>query len=305
VPLLGSGTAHVSYFSVDRAGNHEGANTSTIQWDNIAPTVSHSITPVPNASGWDNSDTTVTFSATDDFSGVASLSPPVLVTDETPGLDVPGFAYDVAGNKGTDTAHVQLDKTAPTIDASRAPAANAFGWNNEDVTVSFECADPISGVAVCPDPVTFTQEGADQSATRSAKDHADNSASATLGNISIDRTKPELSGAPTSSPNGNGWYRRPLGRRCDVLQRRRRRSDALRWRLRLRRPRQPHAPLLECRPRRQRRGQEQQATEDRRPPPDGRRRDLPGADEVRLEQDARHGSVHVLRRRVRSGGLRP
>ena len=50
-------------------------------------------------------------------------------------------------------------------------------------------------------------EGANQSVTGNVTDNADNAASATVGDLNIDKTAPTISGAPTTSPNGAGWYR--------------------------------------------------------------------------------------------------
>ena len=64
---------------------------------------------------------------------------------------------------------VQLTMPKPTISASASPAANAAGWNNTAVTVSFTCVDPLSAiVGGCPTPVTLGTEGADQSVSRTA-----------------------------------------------------------------------------------------------------------------------------------------
>src|SRR6266702_4764282 len=104
------------------------------------------------------------------------------------------------------TVTVKLDKTAPTITGSRSPAANANGWNNADVTASFTCSDALSGVKTCSAPTTLSSNGANQSVTGTAADSADNSASATVSGINIDKSAPTLSGAPATSPNGAGWY---------------------------------------------------------------------------------------------------
>src|SRR5207248_724273 len=83
--------------------------------------------------------------------------------------------------------------------------ANANGWNNTDVTVSFTCADTLSGITVCPTSQTLG-EGANESASGTAIDAAGNSASATVGGINVDKTRPTLTGAATTNPNANGWY---------------------------------------------------------------------------------------------------
>src|SRR5205814_2490551 len=142
-----------------------------------------------NALGWNRTNVTVTFTCLDDLSGVASCTTPATVTAEGAGQVVLGTAQDNAGNSATDPAQVNLDKSAPTITASRAPAANGFGWSKADVVVSFACTDALSGVAICPDAVTLA-EGAGQSASGTALDAAGNSAAATLSGINVDKSAP-------------------------------------------------------------------------------------------------------------------
>ena len=100
---------------------------------------------------------------------------------------------------------MKLDKTPPTISGTPDRAANAAGWYRGDVTVTFACDDALSGIVGCSDPATLG-EGADQSATGTAHDAAGNAATTTVGPINVDKTAPTISGAPTTPPNGNGWY---------------------------------------------------------------------------------------------------
>lgn len=94
----------------------------------------------------------------------------------------------------TDTVEVTVqDTTGPAITGSRTPEANVNGWNNTDVTVSFECEDSGSGVASCSPDTTLTEEGAGQSVTGTAVDNAGNSSEATVGGVNIDKTAPNLS----------------------------------------------------------------------------------------------------------------
>src|SRR5436305_1674485 len=120
--------------------------------------------------------------AADAGSGVASGPSPAsaAVTADTAGVTSTSTATDRLGNTGTGSVTVKLDKTAPTITGSRSPAANANGWNNTDVTVSFSCSDALAGINACASPQTLTGNGANQSATGSATDNADNTASATV-----------------------------------------------------------------------------------------------------------------------------
>jgi hypothetical protein len=112
----------------------------------------------------------------------------------------------VAGNTATATSPpINLDKTPPTISASRAPAANAFGWNNTDVTASFACADSLSGVESCSPAATMSAEAAGQSRTGVVRDVAGNEASASVTGVNIDKTPPAVTGARVTPANVNGW----------------------------------------------------------------------------------------------------
>jgi hypothetical protein len=161
--------------------------------DMVAPTISGSASPAANGAGWNNSDVTVSFSCADEMggSGLASCSSPVTLSAEGAGQSASGSAADNAGNTASTTVSgISIDKTAPSITASRSSDPNAAGWYNSPVTVSFACSDALSGIASCAAPVVLGSDGADQSASGDAVDNADNSASASIGNIDIDMTPP-------------------------------------------------------------------------------------------------------------------
>ncbi|MFI9811645.1 OmpL47-type beta-barrel domain-containing protein [Saccharothrix variisporea] len=194
IPLDGSGAGTLTYWAVDRAGNTESINTAALKWDNIAPAVTHSLSPAPNADDWNNSDVTVTFSAQDDGSGSgvdpSTVTPPTVVSTETAGTTLVGTARDLAGNTGTDTVTVRLDKTAPTITAEVVGGPKA--WHTAPVTVHFTCTDNGSGIpaTACPDNIVLAGDGAAQSATASVTDRAGNTSTATASGINIDQTAP-------------------------------------------------------------------------------------------------------------------
>ena len=195
--------------AVDNAGNSRSATVAGIDIDLTNPTISGSRMPVANGAGWNNTDVTVSFACTDGLSGVASCPADQTVSSEGANQSVSGTAFDVADNSASTTVTgISIDKTKPSISGSASPAANAAGWNNEDVTVSFECHDDRSGVASCGPDQTLTADGADQSATGTATDKADNSENATVAGNDIDQTDPTISGAvaPASANGSNGWY---------------------------------------------------------------------------------------------------
>jgi hypothetical protein len=198
--------------------------------DSTPPVVTAIATPGANASGWNNTAVQVALAATDETggSGVKQLTysatgAQVIATTTVAGatalvtIAAEGdttfsvFATDNAGNVSTArTLTVRIDTTSPTIAGARSPAANVAGWNNTDVTVTFTCSDARSGVATCTGPTTVSTEGQDQTATGSARDRADNTATTTVRGISIDKTAPRTTATQTPSANAAGWSRVPV-----------------------------------------------------------------------------------------------
>jgi hypothetical protein len=188
--------------------------------DAAPPTVAASLSADPNAAGWHREAVTVTITADDGTgSGVDSIyyrvngaQPPAPVTSpiliDQEGVNTITFwAVDARGNASAESELVvRLDKTAPSIAASRSPAANSNGWNNEDVTAEFSASDGLSGLATAATGShLFDTEGANQSASFSATDLAGNSAERTVGDVSIDKTDPSITAARSPAANASGW----------------------------------------------------------------------------------------------------
>lgn len=60
------------------------------------------------------------------------------------------------------------------------------------MTIEFTCGDALSGIAVCPDPVTVTENGQEQHAKGTTVDNAGNTNEVTVGPFKIDVEKPEI-----------------------------------------------------------------------------------------------------------------
>jgi hypothetical protein len=171
-----------------------------------APSITASRSPVANANGWNNSNVTVSYSCNDGLSGIAACPADDVLSANGMNQSASGTATDKAGNTASDgVAGINIDKTAPTITASRSPAANANGWNNSAVTVHYTCSDVLSGIASCPSDDVLSGQGAGQSASGTATDLAGNSDAASVNNINIDTTNPTATGNASPGPNGNGW----------------------------------------------------------------------------------------------------
>jgi hypothetical protein len=201
--------------ATDLAGNGNEASTSTdnmVTFDATPPLIAVSFTP-NGLNGWFvTSPAAGTVTVTDPSKVVAiscvnaavgtitglnttSATAPLNVTAEgTHGVSC--TAKDSLGNDGaapgsTNTATVMIDVTPPTITLfSRTPAANAFGWNNVDVTVTWTCTDATSGPVAASVNQTVSSEGLNQSTTGICTDRAGHTASLVQGEISIDKTPP-------------------------------------------------------------------------------------------------------------------
>ncbi len=204
-------SASPSFNTQQKCTGNTRTGQATFTLDNTGPVVTGSKSPAPNAAGWNKSDVAIAWSAADTGSGVGSSAPSPAtdsVTTDTAGVTKTATATDRLGNAGTGSVTVKLDKTLPSINDTRSPAPNTAGWNNTDVAVGFTCSDALSGIKGCTGggTVVVATEGANQSVPGTAVDNADNVNNSGVTGINIDKTAPSLSGAPTTAPNGNGWY---------------------------------------------------------------------------------------------------
>ena len=197
VTVNAEGITTITFFATDFAENVEAIKTVVVKIDKTPPTINGSPTPTANANGWNNTDVTVAFQCSDALSGLAAGSPPspTVLSAEGANQSVSGMCTDQAGNTASATiSGINIDKTPPTITGSRTPAPNANGWNNTDVTVTFQCVDALSGLAAGspPAPTVLSTDGANQSVNGLCTDLAGNSASAAVSGINIDKTAPAV-----------------------------------------------------------------------------------------------------------------
>jgi len=186
----------------DQAGNCATAGPiSGIKIDRKAPAIQATAITTgdgkPYSAGtWTNQSVQVSFSCTDLGSGVhpATVSPPATPSGEGKDQSASGSCADMVGNSATTSfTQVDIDKTAPTISyQGQAPPANAYGWNGTNITLTWSCADTLSGALKATVQATISAEGANQSATGNCLDQAGNGAADTKSGINLDRTAPVL-----------------------------------------------------------------------------------------------------------------
>jgi predicted extracellular nuclease len=145
------------------------------------------------------------------FEGNSQTLDHILVSDSLLGVShtdvvhVNSEFWDQASDHEPQVARLALPKAL--MFASSAPAANANGWNNTNVTISFDCVtgDPLDIIVSCPADVILSTEGANQSVTRSATTTGGSTVTATIAGISIDKTAPTITftGATTYTIDQN------------------------------------------------------------------------------------------------------
>lgn len=176
--------------------------------DATPPVIIPSVVGTPGNSGWHISNVVVSWTVSDPESDVSSMigCETMAITADTSGVTLTCTATSQGGT-ASQSVTVKRDATAPTMNGSRAPAANTQGWNNTDVTVSFACADNLSGLAAGSPPAdtVLTSEGAGQSTTGTCADLAGNSVSATASDINIDKTAPAITFTGRTPANAHGW----------------------------------------------------------------------------------------------------
>lgn len=202
---LGETTVNCS--ATDVVGNSSSGSFKVTVQDTTPPNITLLSRTPANANGWNNGDVTVVWSCSDAV-GVISETASATVSTEGENQSVTGTCQDTSGNTASDTqTGINIDKTAPTVSASRAPDANANGWNNTDVTVSFSGTDALSGIDFCDADIVLSAEAAGQSASGACTDKAGNvSNPATISGINIDKTAPTISAALDKSPAATGWF---------------------------------------------------------------------------------------------------
>jgi hypothetical protein len=185
----------------DRAGNSADPETfEFIKIDKTAPNVPTASASAGGASytvnTWTKHTVTVSFVSNGDSgavqSGGVTCSANQTFENETATGSAAGVCTDAAGNTSSTTTFspIKIDKTDPVITFKDRTAANDAGWNNTNVVVRWDCADALSGAVDAIVSQTLTAEGADQEATGTCHDAAGNSASDTVTDIDIDKTKP-------------------------------------------------------------------------------------------------------------------
>jgi hypothetical protein len=207
-----SSSTSVAGSCADAAGNQRSL-AFALKYDATAPALSGAnAARAPDANGWYNHALVVSFAGSDGTSGVETCSAPTYGGPDSATASVSGSCRDRAGNTSTlGSFSFKYDATAPGVAAIPARSADANGWYNRPLSVSFAGSDDTSGIQSCSSPQTYS--GPDSVATAvsgSCGDRAGNSRQASFS-VKYDATAPAVTGgSATRMPDANGWYNHPL-----------------------------------------------------------------------------------------------
>jgi hypothetical protein len=200
----------LSFWAVDYLGNAElPKSTANIKIDETAPVTTATVSPAPNAAGWNKSDVTVTLEAVDGLSGVSSAEysldgggswtsyPPIGILVTAEGTSTITFhASDVSGNvELPKTQVVKLDKTAPTSAATLTGSSVTLSASDAGTS---GVADILYKIGTASNYITYTGQftlGTGQTVAFHAVDKAGNveTPDKTLTNTPSDTTGPVIS----------------------------------------------------------------------------------------------------------------
>ena len=122
----------VAATATDANGNHASVAV-TLNIDKTNPAIAAIVTPAP-VNGVVTAPATVAFTCTDALSGTASCPATINVTAAGANQTFNGTATDRAGNTASTSVTFSVQTAPLAVTASAAPAPNAAGWNNSNVT---------------------------------------------------------------------------------------------------------------------------------------------------------------------------
>jgi photosystem II stability/assembly factor-like uncharacterized protein len=230
-----NGSHHLTYWSVDNAGNIESIRDGYVNIDGNAPATVATGLQSDASTGWRNTAQQVTLTPSDALSGIAATyyridggtrqtySAPFSVAGQS--HTVTYWSIDTAGNtEGAQTGFVNIDTTPPTVQDS----ADSL-WHNHATTVHINANDAGgSGVAatfyrqqgsstwlpatasafVVPAPPDGSGDGS-HAYQYEAVDGAGNSSVAGACTVWIDTTAPTSAATGLQANNHSGWRTSP------------------------------------------------------------------------------------------------
>ncbi|HYW71101.1 MAG TPA: PQQ-binding-like beta-propeller repeat protein, partial [Pyrinomonadaceae bacterium] len=230
--VSGDGAHTVAFWSTDVAGNTGDPNTLNINVDTTAPVTLASLSGTAGGAGWYTTPVQVTLSASDNISGVASISyaidggalqnysAPFTISDSGPHTIVFSSRDQANNSEAQQSLTVKIDASAPATQVA-VSGNSGNGWYQNPAQVSLTATDSASGVAnsfytidgggtqTYSAPFNVSGDGSHVVRYWSV-DAAGNSEAQQSATVQIDTTAPSTQMSASGVTGDNGWYRGPV-----------------------------------------------------------------------------------------------
>ena len=114
--VTSDGNHILTFNSTDNAGNMEAEKTMAIKIDTSPPIVTGSVNMTENSMGWYNHPLQVSWTGTEETSGIKSCDSPTIYTGpDGSAVSIVGHCIDNAGNVGTSNVTIKYDAAPPII----------------------------------------------------------------------------------------------------------------------------------------------------------------------------------------------
>ncbi len=218
-PFTVNETSKVYFYSTDNVGNKEFPEERDINIDRTPPVMSSMNLTKPNADGWYTDTAIIHFTATDDMSGVGSISPDIYLSSDGPNQTVTGYASDMAGNIASFTVSgFNIDINAPVTACTLNNTPEEDGWFRSNVQATLLSSDNSGTGSNATNysfdgltwyqytkPLNITNEGINVLYYNST-DNVRHVEPINARNIKIDRSSPSIAYEIEGGTPVNGWY---------------------------------------------------------------------------------------------------
>jgi hypothetical protein len=120
-------------------------------------------------------------------------------------------ATDSMGGNWQLSLQFKIDTDAPTVSsASVDRPADANGWYNHPVSITFVGSDAASGIASCTTVAYSGPDSASGTVGGTCRDNTGNTSTAAAFAVKYDSTPPAVTTSPARAPDANGWYSRSV-----------------------------------------------------------------------------------------------